>query len=87
MTLGLLAGQMATFADRMDKKIDDLADSVKAGFEEVDEKFVAVNGRLGRLEGGMEEVKLRLTEVAHSFETKELERRVTRLERNAGLAA
>jgi hypothetical protein len=65
---------------------DDLVLIIKKGFDGVDEQFKKVHARLDGLDAGQEEIKLRLDEVAYRFELKELQHRVTVLERKAGLA-
>lgn len=55
------------------KSLDDLAISVKNGFDSVDR-------RLKALEQGHKDIKLKLTNVAYRFELEELERRVAKLE-------
>lgn len=72
-----------------DKKIDELAMMTKRGFDEMGERmnkgFSEVNKRLGLLEEGQEEIKLRLDNVAYRFELVELQRRVEVLEKKMGL--
>ena len=40
--------------------LDNLAGMVKRGFDGVDKRFDKVDGRLGNLESGIEEIKLKL---------------------------
>ena len=63
--------------------VDDLARSVKEGFDEVHGTIKAgfdkVDNRLTALENGQEEIKLRLSNVAYRFEVVELENQVKTL--------
>lgn len=76
--------------------LDTLAGMVKHGFDDVDKNIGKVNGRIGTLEtkmngrmdtleNGIEEIKLKLDQVAYRFELEELARRVRRLEMKAGM--
>lgn len=58
--------------------IADLARMVKSGFDFMHEQFARVDQRLERIE-------LRLDHTAARFEVRELEHRVSRLEKKAGL--
>jgi archaellum component FlaC len=68
--------------------LDDLAVMIQKGFDNVDDRLKTVNGRfdsietqLGSLEMSQEDIKLRLTEVAHRFELRELTKRVEKIEK------
>lgn len=79
--------------------IDDLAVMIQKGFENVDNRFKAVDdgfesieNRLTnleqgqeKLEMGQEDIKLRLTEVAHRFELRELAKRVEKIEKQLAM--
>jgi len=83
--------------EKIEKKIDALAISVKAGFDaiderfngvdeqfcRVDERFIGVNTRLTHLEQGQKDIRLRLDNVAYRFEINDLSRRVTILEQRS----
>jgi len=61
--------------------LESLAGMVKGGFDHVDKRLEGVESRLGTLEKGQEEIKLKLDNVAYRFEVVELQRRVDLLER------
>ncbi|MEK7637403.1 MAG: hypothetical protein AAB402_03405 [Patescibacteria group bacterium] len=72
---------------------DKLATLIKQGFDQVEVQFVRVdeqlgtiNGRLTRLETGVENINLRLDNVAYRFELNELDQRVSTLERKTGIS-
>jgi len=72
--------------------LDDLAGMVKRGFDSVDEKISgnikehrAIITKLENLENGVEEIKLKLDQVAYRFEIEELDRRLKRLEMKLGI--
>lgn len=69
--------------------IEDLAMMVKNGFDEAEkkggERFDKLEKRLGDLEQGQEEIKLKLDNVAYRFELVELQKRVEILEKKAGV--
>jgi hypothetical protein len=67
--------------------IDDLATLIKTGFDSVDERFDQVEGRLKKLEQGQENIELRLSNVAYRFELRDLEHRVTVLEKKNNIKA
>ena len=56
--------------------VDDLAGMVKDGFDDVGKRLDGINESLDTLEGGQEEIKLKLDNVAYRFELKELQNRV-----------
>ena len=56
--------------------VDDLAGMVRDGFDDVGKRFDGINESLDTLEGGQEEIKLKLDNVAYRFELKELQNRV-----------
>lgn len=62
-----------------------LARMVKRGFDQMDERFGKIDGRLDILEQGQEDIKLRLDNVVHRFEFKDLVKRIERLELKVGL--
>lgn len=71
--------------------LDDVAGMVQRGFQEmngrfgeVDKRLDGLEGRMGTLEKGQEEIKLRLDNVAYRFELVELQRRVEILEKRVG---
>jgi len=72
--------------------LDDLAGMVKRGFDGVDKKFdentkehKLMMAKLENLENGVEEIKLKLDQVAYRFEIQELDRRLKRVEAKLGL--
>ncbi len=67
---------------------DKLAVMIKQGFDQVGEQLEqlgTINGRLTRLETGVENINLRLDNVAYRFELNELDQRVSTLERRTGM--
>jgi len=64
--------------------IDDLAQMVQGGFNDVNERFDGVDKRLDRLERGQEEIKLELVNTPYRFGLTDLQRRVEVLEGRAG---
>lgn len=66
--------------------IDDLAGMVAKGFEGVNSRIDKLDTRLGNVEIGQEEIKLKLDNVAYRFELRELERRIELLEKKAKFA-
>jgi len=88
-------------AKKINKNItlDDLAGMVKRGFDGVDKRFDRVDKRfdentkehrqifqrLDNLDNGMEEIKLKLDQVAYRFEVQELDRRLKRVEAKLGI--
>lgn len=79
--------KLSTVENRIDEKIKsntdlmrEMALIVQKGFDSIDKHFRIIEQRLLILEEGHREVKLRLNEVAHSFEVKEINRRVNILE-------
>jgi len=65
--------------------VDDLAAMVAQGFNSIDKRFDGVDGRLKSLEDGQEEIKIRLDNVPYKFEMKELEKRVSFIEKKTGI--
>lgn len=69
--------------------INELAGMVANGFSDLTEgmnsRLDKVETRLGALEDGQEQIKLRLDNVAYRFELVELQRRVVLLEKHAGI--
>lgn len=65
--------------------VDDLAIIVGNGFNDVQKEFEVVKQDITELKDGQEQIKLRLDNVAYRFELKDLDKRVTRLERKAGI--
>jgi hypothetical protein len=76
--------------------LDDLAGMVATGFERVDEKFEEIENRINNrfqtmeerfktLEDGQEQIILRLDNTAYRFEFVALEKRVSHLEKKAGV--
>ena len=65
--------------------VDDLAGMVRDGFDDVGKRLDGINESLDTLEGGQEEIKLKLDNVAYRFELKELQNRVELLEKKAGI--
>jgi archaellum component FlaC len=65
--------------------LDDLAGMVKSGFDGVEKRFDKIETRLGGLENGTEEIKLKLDQVAYRFEIEELDRRLKRVEAKMGI--
>jgi len=65
---------------------------VDNGFNHVDKTLVAtrvdihnLDKRMAVLEGGQEQIRLRLDNVAHRFELVEIQKRVEKLEHKAGI--
>ena len=67
-----IATSLEDFARMVKTGFDEMAGTMKAGFE-------VVENRLTTLENGQEEIKLRLTNVAYRFELVELENQVKTL--------
>ena len=69
------------------KKItfENLAGMIKRGFDGNDKRFDKVDSRLDTLDNGVEEIKLKLDNVAYRFEVEELTRRIKRLELKLGI--
>ena len=72
--------------------LDDLAGMVKRGFDGVDKRLDenikehrVMMAKLGNLENGVEEIKLKLDQVAYRFEVQELDRRIKRIEMKLGI--
>lgn len=69
--------------------IDDLGVMIQKEFSRIEDNFHCIDTKLGKLdliEQNQNEMKLRLNHVAHRFELKDLEDRVTVLEKKTGLA-
>ena len=86
-----MAERFISMKERM--SYDKLATLIKQGFDQVEVQFVRVdeqlgtiNGRLTRLETGVENINLRLDNVAYRFELNELDQRVSTLERKTGIS-
>jgi polyhydroxyalkanoate synthesis regulator phasin len=74
--------------EKLAESIDTLATMVKKGFDAIDAKFGQVETKFGQIETrltnieqGQEDVILKLDNFAYKFEVKELQKRVTKLER------
>ena len=69
--------------------VEDLAAMTAKGFENTATKadVVRLDNRLGKLEQGQEDIKLKLDNVAYRFELVELQKRVERLEQKTGIRA
>ena len=72
--------------------LNDLAGMVKRGFDNVDKGFdenvkehQTMMQKLEGLENGVEEIKLKLDQVAYRFEIEELDRRLKRIEAKLGI--
>lgn len=72
--------------------LEDLAGMVAKGFNSVDKTLIAtredihnLDKRIAVLEGGQEQIRLRLDNVAYRFEMVDLKNRVERLENKAGI--
>jgi hypothetical protein len=76
---------VAKSVDGVASTLDDLARSVKEGFDGVSKSmksgFEAVDKRLIALETGQEDIKLRLDNVAYRFEIVEVQKRLKALEK------
>lgn len=70
MTLDALAGMVQRGFVSVEKRLDG-----------VDERLDGIDKRMDTLEHGQEDIKLRLDNVAYHFELKQLETRVSVLER------
>lgn len=71
--------------------LDNLAGMVKRGFDGVDKRLDenlkehrTIVAKLDNLENGVEEIKLKLDQVAYRFEVQELDRRLKRVEAKLG---
>ena len=71
--------------------LDNLAGMVKRGFDGVDKRLDenlkehrTIMAKLDNLENGVEEIKLKLDQVAYRFEVQELDRRLKRVEAKLG---
>lgn len=67
----------------VESKLDALARMVKLGFDRVEERFTGIDTQLQSLGRGQEEIKLRLDSKVDRFELREIDRRVTRLEKES----
>ena len=65
--------------------LDDLAGMVSRGFDGVGERFDEVETGLKNLGNGVEEIKLKLDQVAYRLEVQELDRRIKRIEVKLGM--
>ncbi len=79
-------------AKKKEISLDHLAGMVAEGFENVDKSIVAtrqdihnLDKRIAILEGGQEQIRTRLDNVAYRFELIELRKRVQHLEQKAGI--
>ncbi len=93
----LTVGSTTTTIDKMPKKkitIEDIAGMIKRGFDEtakkndVEKRFTEVEKRLDTIENrvhnieeGQEEIKIKLDNFPYRFELRELEKRVSSLEK------
>lgn len=68
-------------------QVDKRFSQVDKRFDHIDKHFEQFDKRLNALEIGQEDIKLRLNNVAHRFELKELEHRVEILENRLGTQA
>ena len=71
--------------DNRFKAVDDRFKAVDDRFKGIDDKFESIENQLTNLEHGQEDIKLRLTEVAHRFELRELAKRVEKLEKQLAM--
>ena len=80
---------LAKKVDNLTENVDSLAVAVAKGFYAVDRRFEKLenkfHGRFKSLEDGQEEIKLRLDNVPYRFEMKELEKRVSFIEKKTGI--
>jgi hypothetical protein len=71
--------------------INDLAEMVKQGFDSVDKRFDALENkhetRFQSIEHSLEDLKLRLNEVAYQFQVDDHEKRIKNLEMPRHLAS
>jgi len=58
----------------------ELLEAINSGFDGVQKQFGIVNGRLDNIEKDVEDIKLRLTNVAYRFEIEELKNRFILME-------
>lgn len=73
-------------------KLDDLAGMIKRGFDGVDKRFDentkdhrSMMARLDNLGNSVEEINLKLTNVAYRFEVVEIDRKLKRVESRLGM--
>ncbi len=71
--------------DAQFEKVDTQFEKVDARFESVDAQFKGVNVRLGNLESGVEEIKLKLDNVPYSFELNAIDNRLKKVETKLGI--
>ena len=71
--------------DKIDKKIDDLAIAVKGGFDEMNRRFDENERDHKIIHQRLEDIELRLSNVAYRFEIEDLEKRVKTLEAKLNL--
>ena len=64
---------------------DALARMVSEGFDRTDKEFQSIRTELSILEQGQENILLRIDNLTPQFETRQLEKRVKRLEDKAGI--
>ena len=82
---GRLNDQMVSGFKQVNENHEQLARTVSAGFLQVDQTLSEVNNKIQNLEDGQEQIKLRLDSVAYRFELVEVQRRVSHLEKKAGI--
>lgn len=78
----------------MKKEFEDLTQIIKSGFDEVGRRFDEVDKRFEDnrrehqiMHQKLEDIELRLGNVAYNFEARDLEKRITRLETKLNLKA
>lgn len=85
MTLDTLAGMVKHGFDDVDKNLGKVNGRIGTLETKIGTLETKMNGRMDTLENGIEEIKLKLDQVAYRFELEELARRVRRLEMKAGM--
>lgn len=77
ITLDDLARMVQKGFDHVDKRLTEIDNRV----EKVDNRFDSIENGLSGLVRGQEDIQLRLDNCAHRFELRDLDRRLTTLER------
>lgn len=75
----------AVIHEENEHSFNGLGRMIKEGFDQVDQRFDVVERRLTNLEIGQEDIMLRLDSKAPTSEVRELDRRVTRIEKKVGI--
>jgi archaellum component FlaC len=88
ITNEVLAKMIKRGFDDHDKRFDDhdkRFEGANKRFDKIDSRFDKIDLKLGNLEQGHDEIKVRLDNVAYRFEVEDLQRRVKKLEFKLGI--